>query len=561
MSQRLHAGSWTVELDEQSALRTLRLGDEEILTGIAGIVRDADWQTIPGAVTVDETTIADDGFRVRFRSVHLSEGIDFAWTGTITGQADSTIRFEFDGAASVPLVTNRIGLVVLHALGAAGRPVQVTHTSGDVEASAFPALVAPHQPFLDVSAFRQTTRSGAEVEIVFDGEVFETEDQRNWSDASFKTYSRPLALPFPFDLAAGETVRQSVTVRATGQLPPRFRPDAAPVQLHVGTTAPWWPRIGLGLSSVRDPGADAAIQALRPAWVRVDVRLDAEGTVHGAEAVAHARHLGLPVELAVTVAAETPTQTLALTGLLAAGGIAHVLAFTEDAPTTTAASAEVVRGALAAAGISAPLIAGTDAHLAELNRFPLTAEGLAGVCLPIDAQVHDTDDLAVMRTTESYADMITAARGRARAGGYPERVAVSPVTLRRCPESDPRQCTAFAAAWTVGVLVALAAAGVARVTLFPHAGPGGVLDTDGTWRPVAEVLAVAFAAERVLPVVADHGEGVTGFVAETPDEAVTVLANRTAAALTVRLSGAFEAVIPPFDTVILRRPTGSCGAR
>lgn len=561
MPQRLHAGSWTMELDDQGALRALRLGDEEILTGIAGIVRDADWRTVPGTVTVDQSTVTDDGFLVRFRSEHRGGGIGFAWTGTITGRSDSTIRFAFDGAASEPLLTNRIGLVVLHALGAAGRPAQVVHTDGDVEASSFPALVSPHQPFLDVAALRQTTRSGAEVEIVFEGEVFETEDQRNWSDASFKTYSRPLRLPFPYTLAAGDVVRQSVTIRTTGALPPRSARDDSPVELHIGTEALWWPRIGLGLSSARDDRADAAAAALDPAWLRVDVRLDADGTVDGADAVFHARMLGLPVELAVTVSAETPTQTLALADLFAGSGISHVLVFTEGAPTTTAASAELVRGALDAAGVAAPLIAGTDANLAELNRFPLAADGLAGVCLPINAQVHDSDDRAVMRTIESYADVITAARGRARAGGHPERVAVSPVTLRPRPECDPRQTSAFAAAWTVGVLVELAAAGVARVTLFEHAGPGGVLDADGTRRPVAEVLAVACAAERVLPVVADHGTGATGFVAETPEGAVTVLANLTGSALAVRLSGALEAEIPAFDTLILRRPTGSCGAR
>src|SRR5699024_4733859 len=41
---------------------------------------------------------------------------------------------------------------------------------------------------------------------------FEMEDQRNWSDASYKTYSRPLELPFPYQLRAGERVHQRVRV-------------------------------------------------------------------------------------------------------------------------------------------------------------------------------------------------------------------------------------------------------------------------------------------------------------------------------------------------------------
>ena len=53
------------------------------------------------------------------------------------------------------------------------------------------------------------------------------EDQRNWSDASFKTYGRPLELPWPFVLPAGVPIAQSVAVvraagrrRRAGQRPP-----------------------------------------------------------------------------------------------------------------------------------------------------------------------------------------------------------------------------------------------------------------------------------------------------------------------------------------------------
>ena len=37
-----------------------------------------------------------------------------------------------------------------------------------------------------------------------EGDTFEMEDQRNWTDASYKTYVRPLALPWPYTLRAGE---------------------------------------------------------------------------------------------------------------------------------------------------------------------------------------------------------------------------------------------------------------------------------------------------------------------------------------------------------------------
>ena len=43
------------------------------------------------------------------------------------------------------------------------------------------------------------------------------EDQRNWTDASLKTYSTPLELPFPVKLAAGEQIRQRAVLTLVEQ--------------------------------------------------------------------------------------------------------------------------------------------------------------------------------------------------------------------------------------------------------------------------------------------------------------------------------------------------------
>ena len=49
-----------------------------------------------------------------------------------------------------------------------------------------------------------------------EGDTFEMEDQRNWTDASYKTYVRPLALPWPYLIAKGETIDQKVTLTVSG---------------------------------------------------------------------------------------------------------------------------------------------------------------------------------------------------------------------------------------------------------------------------------------------------------------------------------------------------------
>lgn len=45
--------------------------------------------------------------------------------------------------------------------------------------------------------------------------MFETEDQRNWTDASFKTYGTPLDRPFPVAVSPGEEVHQRVRLVIT----------------------------------------------------------------------------------------------------------------------------------------------------------------------------------------------------------------------------------------------------------------------------------------------------------------------------------------------------------
>ena len=107
--------------------------------------------------------------------------------------------------------TNRCGFVVLHPAAAAGAAATIEHVDGSREATAFPELIDPWRPFV---AIREITHraGGLDVTCRLEGEEFEMEDQRNWSDASFKTYGRPLELPWPFVLPAGEPVAQSVTV-------------------------------------------------------------------------------------------------------------------------------------------------------------------------------------------------------------------------------------------------------------------------------------------------------------------------------------------------------------
>src|SRR6185437_7868534 len=94
-------------------------------------------------------------------------------------------------------------------------PLGIIHLDGSVTSSRFPLLISPEQVAAGIAGLRYCV-NGIDTEITFQGEVFEMEDQRNWSDASFKTYCRPLSLPIPYRLNAGEIRRQEIHVRIAG---------------------------------------------------------------------------------------------------------------------------------------------------------------------------------------------------------------------------------------------------------------------------------------------------------------------------------------------------------
>ena len=132
--------------------------------------------------------------------------------------------------------------MVLHPLdGVAGQVAEVTHVNGSTEATEFPALVDPVQPIASIRAIKHEVVAGVDATCTMESETWETEDHRNWTDANFKTYSRPLTEPWPYTIVDGETVRQSVSLTFSGTMPAPIRIDVASEPRGAA------PRIGIGV--------------------------------------------------------------------------------------------------------------------------------------------------------------------------------------------------------------------------------------------------------------------------------------------------------------------------
>jgi hypothetical protein len=522
---------------EKGDLRTIRLGSVEVINRLYAAVRDERWGTIPMELTETERTIAPDAFRIAFEARHrdTAKGIDFRWNGAIAGEADGTITFDFDGEALSTFKRNRIGICVLHPASAAGAACILRHTDGTEEAGALPDTISPHQPFFDIAAITHEVAPGVRATVTFSGDVFEMEDQRNWLDASYKTYSTPLALPMPVEVPAGTRIRQTVTLRIDGETIPAAADSATTAGLTCDIqheTVAEFPGFGLNLPADNPEITDAAFARLNNIWlshVRVDLDLARDDWEHTlalagreAERLDAPLHVGLrhPLKLPDTLPEwprvyawillpPTPEVAKRLRHLLPGGVPGHV----------------VIAG-------------GSYTNFTELNRARPETRGIDAVAFAANPQVHAFDNTSIMETPPMLAEAIRTVRTFAK----DTPIYVGPLTLTGASQpNDPRQAGQFGAAWYLAALAYAAQGGAARITLCDATGPRGVVADDGTPSPLFRLLAAVGVATngQTQGVVFSDPRAVTCLAVRSSDDAWQdiFLANLTPDVQTVTVRG------------------------
>lgn len=201
--RRLHAGELSAEFDRGN-LRYIRWGGFEVLRGVAFVVRDTGWGTYTPVLVGVEVREEPGRFTVRHEANVGSADGSFRFAVEIAGSVDGTLTFHGKGESPDGFATNRTGFVVLHPLvGVVGQPLSVEHATGGVSGARFPDLIDPKQPVLDIRALRHEAAPGLSISVRMEGDTFEMEDHRNWTDASFKTYVRPLSWGFPYRIEPG----------------------------------------------------------------------------------------------------------------------------------------------------------------------------------------------------------------------------------------------------------------------------------------------------------------------------------------------------------------------
>jgi hypothetical protein len=556
-------------------LRQCRRDGTEIVRRIYVAIRDLDWNTLPGEISGLEVTDEGEKFRIRFTRRHQAGGLDYQWQAEIDGEADGTIRYRMRGTALSAFPYAKIGICVHHPVdGFAGRPYRGTAPGGPVSGT-LPDAIGPQirlgdgtdLPLFDpVSDLAISHSSGGVVGFEFSGDLWEMEDQRNWTDASYKSASTPASLGYHHEAAAGQQFDQQVIVRAGGFAPAT---DSASLQSGGVTIAvgdpdgPWFPPVGLRCADPAAGWSDRALAVLRaigPAHLRADL-YPAAGATGLAAATARAADLGCGLELAVFLAPGDPAGALdqLVTQLRAAQPpLVRVLAFSEAEESSSPDTVAAVGAALDQAGYAGvAVIAGTNIYFNELNRHRLPPGRADGLAWSVNPQIHAFDDLSLMENLQAQPDTVATARSFAPAA----KLFITPVTLRprfnavavtdqEAPagalpwQVDVRQPTLFGAAWTLGSIAALAGAGADGLTYYDTVGPAGVIESPAgspapaefrsradTPYPLAVVLADAasLAGGRVCPVTGADPARVAAIAVRRDDGLTFLLASLASA--------------------------------
>lgn len=494
---------------EGGFLRTFSADGEEVLRMIYFALRNRDWNTARITITNESIRSEADSFVIDYGWQVDGWGIQMLGNAHLEGWPDGSITFDFYGKAINTFLRNRVGLCVLHPIeGLAGQLCVIEHPGGQSTHAVFPDLISPHQPFLNIRTMAWIMASGQRFRVAFDGDVFETEDQHNWADASYKTYGTPLERPFPVEVRAGTEIHQRVIFRLEDRLQPS--PKSSPpfpgsvssqsLEAQQRETTPI--RIGLGHRADGPPLTTPEVDQLKPlglSHLRADVFLSSHAWQNELSAALHdASQLSVPLELALFFGTDVPAEGQQFIHFVQSRNVPlySVLLFQADTFITTDALLNQVVPEFRANLPGVLLGGGTDGNFVELNRHRFDFGLVDFLTYSINPQVHAFDDQTLLENVAAQADTVCSAR--ALSGGKP--IHISPVTLRPrynpdalsggvrdAPPADPRLLTDFGAEWTRRSLQTLLQAGAASVTYYETHGPRGLVNGAEVY-PVLDVF-------------------------------------------------------------------------
>ncbi len=493
--KKVQAGDLTC-LYEAGNLRTIKFGDTEILRMVYGAVRNENWETIAVEISDESMEENENGFIINYAATYLSGDINYRADFIIEGKANNSISFSMKGEALSSFKKNRIGLCILHPIKeCAGKNVQITKPAGTDYQSVFPVNISPHQPFLNIQQMDWQTDDGLQATLALKGDVFETEDQRNWTDSSYKTYCTPLQIPFPVIVKAGDKIEHQITLAVKQDESYQFNKT-------INTTREEkivFPKIGYCRSNNQEALTEELVAIFKQIpfdHYRVELNIN-ESSYQQQLMDAAKEAILLNTQLELVVFLEDDHEKLLLGFInhleLVKNHVASILVLHKNYKTTAHKLIDDVYPIFKKAFPLIQIGYGTNAYFTELNRIPPEQSPCDFVSFSINPQVHASDTRTLLENLEHQPDLITTAR----LFFFDKSIHVSPVTLKKRSNpdatadagniqvADARQHTYFNAFWTLLCVQNFSEAGF--ITFYELLGEAGIYRINQP-SPVYEVL-------------------------------------------------------------------------
>ncbi|MBV6644288.1 MAG: hypothetical protein KI790_02500 [Cyclobacteriaceae bacterium] len=540
----LRSGDLTMT-HEAGFLRYIKCGGYEVLRMIYFAVRDQNWTTIPGEISEETIKEYDEGFHITYKMYHDQNGIKYQWSVELEG-TDNEIDFKIYGESKSDFLRNRIGFCVLHPIQeCSGKPCEVTYVSGEVATLTFPELIAPHQPMYNIRKMRWPLGVDGQAELHLEGDTFEMEDQRNWTDHSYKTYCTPLEESFPVEVRSGDKVSQHIKLKITDI------PKDAYVSNRTIISNSWkqlsFPQIGVELGP---PTTGLDLDMLKEVGFR-HVRVEAEDTDldTALDRLSFAKNLKIPVELVLKLAEDNSAFISMMESHLRRLQVNRVLLLALSQKVSHEADFSQTISQIRSLFPNVLVGVGTDYYFAEFNREPPAIQSIDFVSYSINPQVHAFDTLSLTETLEAQQYTVQTAKSLCVDSG----LQISPVTLlpRSNPDAtdknsqpisfDPRQMGLYGMVWTMGSIKYLAEQAVDSISYFKTHGPDGIManDTDHSVYPVYFVFRMILATRPtyVQATKSNHPLKVEAFSWKDESRDWLMLANFTESSQSFQLEG------------------------
>ena len=439
----------------KAAIRNITFQGSQIIDLLYTAIRPVDWSTLEASEHSVEVKDLDDGRMITITDI-FDEGLKAISVITLKANGRFDITYELQGSIAAKL--NRWGICFcINSADWIGAKISYAENTFTLPKDISPQVFingVTQGLFPAAHEMKFEARDGRLIFANSSGKVLEAEDQRNWTDNSFKIYSGSLSEPLPIAIGVGDKFTQKIEFEVAPQ-----RGQIADGSRITVKEIDSLPRIGVQFNSestLVNEDLDRALTILDIDHIRVNE----ESLTSEKMASINSHGLVLEVALLSSYSEEKLHREVEhLSSRVPAGSRLLIqregrqLVEATDLPKNNSLNT---------------IIPGTDGYLVDLHRDERDFGN--SVSYSITPSVHTSDLESVFKTLQTQTETIEFAQRQVA-----PQVFISPITLstRGNPEtghlrenrnnfSQPnlasRIKTIEAASWTLGSICALASA-------------------------------------------------------------------------------------------------------